>query len=156
MKLYELTETYGALLSLDIEESDLTAALEELQGTVAEKAEGIAMVMRTLEAEQNAYKIEIDRLKSLSDQAKKKSDSMKDYLAYNLQQMNIDKLDAGLFKFSFRKSESVVIDNQELIPKEFIKEKVTYSPDKTALKKALKDGVVDGCHIESKKNLQVK
>ena len=112
---------------------------------------------RILEEEQNAYKSEIDRLKALQDKAKKKADQMKQYLSMNLQEMNINKLDAGLFKLSFRKSESVVIDDLSTVPTEYIKEKVTQSADKTAIKKAIKEGlVIGGCHLETKQNLQVK
>jgi len=156
MNLYELTEAYAQLLQLDLEEQDMVTALDSIQGTVAEKAEGILMVMKTLEAEQDAYTKEIVRLNDLKTKSKKKVDSMKEYLSYNLQQMDIKKLDTALFKLSFRKSESVVIDDQTQLPKEYIKVKTTESPDKTALKKALKDGDVKGCHIETKQNLQVK
>lgn len=156
MKLYELTATYNELLNLDIEETDLATTLDSLEGTVAEKAEGILMVMKTLEAEQSAYDNEIKRLNELKSAAKKKADSMKGYLAYNLQQMDIQKLDTKLFKLSFRKSESVVIDDQDKLPKEYIKEKTTYTPDKAAIKKALKENDIEGCHIEVKQNLQIK
>jgi len=156
MNLYQLTETYAQLLQLDLEEQDMVTALDSIQGTVAEKAEGILMVMKTLEAEQDAYTKEIARLNDLKTKSKKKVDSMKEYLSYNLQQMDIKKLDTALFKLSFRKSESVVIDDQTQLPKEYIKVKTTESPDKTALKKALKDGDVKGCHIETKQNLQIK
>ena len=156
MNLYELTEAYAQLLQLDLEEQDMVTALDSIQGTVAEKAEGILMVMKTLEAEQDAYTKEIARLNDLKSKSEKKVDSMKEYLSYNLQQMDIKKLDTALFKLSFRKSESVVIDDQTQLPKEYIKVKTTESPDKTALKKALKDGDVKGCHIETKQNLQVK
>ena len=156
MNLYQLTETYAQLLQLDLEEQDMVTALDSIQGTVAEKAEGILMVMKTLEAEQDAYTKEIARLNDLKTKSKKKVDSMKEYLSYNLQQMDIKKLDTALFKLSFRKSESVVIDDQTQLPKEYIKVKTTESPDKTALKKALKDGDIKGCHIETKQNLQIK
>jgi len=156
MKLYELTEAYAEVLELDLEEQDLSTVLDSLQGTVAEKAEGILMVMKTLEAEQDAYSKEQARLNELKSKAKKKADAMKDYLAYNLQQMDIKKLDTTLFKLSFRKSESVVVDDQTQLPEEYIKVKTTESPDKTALKKALKNGEVKGCHIETKQNLQIK
>ena len=156
MELYELTEAYAQLLQLDLEEQDMSTALDSIQGTVAEKAEGILMVMKTLEAEQDAYTKEIARLNDLKSKTKNKVDSMKDYLSYNLQQMDIKKLDTTLFKLSFRKSESVVIDDQTQLPKEYIKVKTTESPDKTALKKALKNGDIKGCHIETKQNLQVK
>jgi len=161
MNLYQLTETYAQLLQLDLEEQDMVTALDSIQGTVAEKAEGILMVMKTLEAEQDAYTKEIARLNDLKSKSEKKVDSMKEYLSYNLQQMDIKKLDTALFKLSFRKSEVVVITDHYRIPKEFMKEKITETPDKTALKKAIKEATkngfgIDGCCLETKQNLQIK
>jgi len=156
MKLYELTETYNDLLQLDLEEQDMTTALDSLAGTIKEKAEGVLMVMKTLEAEQEAYNNEIKRLSELKSKAAKKAASIKEYLSYNLQQMDINKLDTALFKLSFRKSESVVIDDQSKLPEGFLKAKTTYTPDKTLIKKALKNNVIEGCHIETKHNLQIK
>lgn len=156
MKLYELTEVYAELLNLDLEEHDLSTTLDSLQGTVTEKAEGILMVMKTLEAEQDAYIKEIARINELKKKVDNKVKGMKNYLSYNLQQMDIQKLDTKLFKLSFRKSESVVIDDKTKLPEEYIKVKTTESPDRTALKKALKDGTIEGCHIETKQNLQIK
>jgi len=158
MKLYELTETYSELLNLDLEEHDLSIVLDSLQGTVAEKAEGILMVMKTLEAEQDAYTKEIARLNDLKSKAKKKVDSMKDYLSYNLQQMDINKLDTPLFKLSFRKSESLVIDEINEVPDFFKTIEHSVKIDKNNLKAHIKttNGGVSGCHIETKQNLQIK
>lgn len=157
MKLYELREAYQDILNLDMEETDLTTALESLQDTVSEKAEGIAMILRQLEAEQEAYKAEIERLSVLKTKASNKQESLKKYLSDNLQAMQIDKLDTTLFKFSFRKSESVEIEDMTKINPKFIKIKTTESADKTAIKAAIKSGeLVDGVTLQVNKNLQIK
>jgi len=61
-----------------------------------------------------------------------------------------------LFKLSFRKSESVKIDNEELIPNIYVREELVSTVNKKELKQALKNGEVPGCHIETKQNLQIK
>jgi len=56
-----------------------------------------------------------------------------------MQSFQKDKLETNLYKISYRKSESVEIINEEMIPQEFMKEKTTVAPDKTAIKEALKN-----------------
>ena len=156
MKLYQLTQTYTEILNMDLEENDLDTVLDSLEGTVAEKANGVLCVVRTLEAEQDAYKKEMDRLAALSSKAKKKADGMKNYLSSNLKAMDIKKLDTPLFKISFRKSSSVIIDDIEKIPEEYIKTKTTISADKTLIKKLLKTDIIEGCHLKHDSSIQIK
>jgi len=84
MKLYELSQTYAEILELDLETEELDLVLDSLEGTVAEKANGVLCIVKTLEAEQDAYKKEIDRLSELSKKASNKADGMKKYLSNNL------------------------------------------------------------------------
>lgn len=156
MKLYELTETYQALLNLDLDNDDMATALESLQGTIEEKAEGTLMVIKTLEAEQDAYTKEITRLKELKDKASNKASNLKEYLSFNLQQMDILKLDTPLFKLSFRKSTVLKFDDTTLIPAIYKESVTTEKIDKSAIKKAFKNEDVPGCHIEVNQNLQIK
>ena len=61
------------------------------------------------------------------------------------------------FTVWYRKSKATIIDDQDLLPKEFIKEKTTYSPDKTAIKKILETWAkVEWAHIEERLNLNIK
>ena len=77
---------------------------------------------------------------------------------------NVDKDNLNKWKFetpkvklSYRKSDSVEVSDINLLPKEYVKEKVELSADKTALKKALKDGKeIKGVEIVTKLNMQVK
>ena len=60
------------------------------------------------------------------------------------------------YKFRLRKSTSVEIENDTLIPKKFMVKKVTTSPDKTSIKAALKAGKsVPGCALKTNQNLQM-
>ena len=71
----------------------------------------------------------------------------------------IHKIETNEYSFSFRKSESVNIDSFvfDTNNEEFNRTTIKVEPDKTAIKKALKDGVeVMGASLESKLNLQVK
>ena len=69
----------------------------------------------------------------------------------------IEKIECPTLKISFRKSESIEITNQETLSSEYITEKTTYTADKVAIKKAIKDGVVfTGAELVLKSNIQIK
>lgn len=65
-----------------------------------------------------------------------------------------EELKTGLFRFSFRKSESVLVDDVDQLPEEYTVTKK--SANKVAIKKALKDGLtVEGAKIIESNNLQI-
>ena len=74
-----------------------------------------------------------------------------------MQQNNIDTIKTDLATVGKRKSESTYIENMELIPQEFITVKQTFSPDKTAIKKAIKEGrKVAGAKVITNYSLEIK
>ena len=81
---------------------------------------------------------EVARLSSLKSGKSNTKDRLKNYISYNLTQEGIQKMETDLFKFSFRKSESVEVIDQEAIPQDYMKEKVTLSVDRASLKRAIK------------------
>lgn len=96
-------------------------------------------------------------MQSLLKRAERGEKWLTEYLDENVKSAGYERIDGARVSISFRNSEETVIDNMDELPKEFIKEKVTYSPDKTAIKQAIKAGKeVNGAHIEKKKNLQIK
>lgn len=100
---------------------------------------------------------EIKRLQELKQAHEKKISSTDKQVDYLLKLFKIDKMKTELYELSYRKSEAVVLTDEEAIPAEYKKEKVTVSVDKTELKKAIKAGtVVPGAMIETRQNLQVK
>ena len=70
--------------------------------------------------------------------------------------MGIDKLDAGLFKFSFRKSTTVEFTDKDIVPAIYKESVVTEKINKAAIKIAFKIGSVPGARLEEHKNLQMK
>ena len=157
MKLYQLTATYQDILDLDLDSDSLETVLASLTDTVQEKAENIGKLIAQLNAESEAYRVEIDRLATKKRMAESKADQVKSYLDYNLKQMGIAKLETPLFKFSYRKSESVVIDDTEALNDTYKRFKTVVDIDKAAIKLAVKNGlVVAGAHVEEKQNLQIK
>jgi hypothetical protein len=83
---------------------------------------------------------EIERLTNLKNSYTKKSERIKIRVDYLMKIFGIDKMDTEFNKLSFHTSSSVEIIDEGLLPAEYIKVKETKSPDKTAIKEAIKSG----------------
>lgn len=159
---YEAETLYNRLISAMDEDTgevdiELANALAEKQEEFAVSATNYASVIRALKAKQSEAEAEIARIKAISDKLGKVIERMTNGLSEACQRLNIEKLDGLHAQISFRKSEQTIIDNIEALPKEYINEKVTYTPNKALIKAAIKAGeVIDGAHIETVKNIQIK
>jgi len=97
------------------------------------------------------------RIKQLADTYDKKMKNIEKSMDFFLNAYNKKEFNTELYKLSYRKSESVEISNENALPKEFIKEKITTAPDKVAIKEALKNWQeVPWATIITKQNLQIK
>ena len=144
-------------MDLDLDQESLDMALESLEDTVQEKAENIGRIIAQIDAENAAYKTEIDRLSAKKKSNEQKSMRVVEYLDFNLRAMEITKLDTPLFKFSYRKSEAVVVDDITLLTEMYTRTKTVVEADKSEIKFAIKSGIeVPGAHVEVKQNLQIK
>ena len=159
MKLYELAENYNELLALlDNEEAtaeELADTLDGINDAIEVKVDNICRVRKYLEGKVEVYKAEAKRLTALAKQAENNAGSMKNYLDEQLKRMNIKKMDTELFKLSYRKSDSVNVIDLDAVPEEY--KRITIALDKTAIKKAIKDGkTVNGAELVINQNLQIR
>ena len=159
MTLYEMTVTatrlYDLFTSGDIPEEAVNDTLESLG--VEGKIEDYCHVINQLGSDIASYEAEIERLNAKKQSAKKGIDRMKKALVAYMEVTNTPKVKAGVFDLSMRKSESVVIDDIDKLPEIYVKVKLTTSPDKTAIKKAIKVGeVISGAMLQVNNNLQIK
>lgn len=109
---------------------------------------------KNLKAEIAAYKAEKDAFAEREKQAKMKVEKLSAWLsdALNGEKMTTDKV-----AVSFRKSEAVKINDIDAIPNDYIVETITESPDKLAIKEAIKSGYsVPGCELVTNTNIQIK
>lgn len=161
MKLYEIEQGLRALIEgtlekiVDMETGEVFTVdnLENLQLVKEEKLEGCAVVYKELKADAEALANEIKTLQERKNRILKKQEWLADYMAVAL---NGEKLKTPKCTISYRKSESVELTgNIEEVPSEYCKTKVEL--DKTAVKKAIKEGIeVPGCSLIAKMNMQVK
>ena len=157
MKLYELTKAYNDIKELDLTGEEINALLDNLEGSIEEKVENTIHVMKENEGTIDAIDKEIARLSDMKKSISSKNDTLKRYIDSSMQIIGKDKLNAGLFKISYRKSSSVIITDESLIPEQFVKVvPETKKIDKVSLKKWMKDHEVEGAIIEEKQNLQIK
>ena len=137
--------------------TEVLERLNAIQENFESKAQNVSLVCLELKDKRELIENEIERLQKLLNRAKTAEKWLKDYLAYSMTSAGIERIDSVRVSISFRNSEETIIDNLEDIPKEYVKEKVTYTADKAAIKAAIKSGQeIAGAHIEKKKNLQIR
>lgn len=159
MNIYEITGYALELMEyLDAEEIDEQTVANTLESIGAdEKIDSYCKIIENYKSDISGIDEAIARLKARKERAEKNIDRMKTALDGFMQATKKDKVKTQLFTVSYRKSKSVEILNESLIPKEFIKVKTEESPDKTAIKKVLSEGgTIAGCQLKENKNIQIK
>ena len=152
MNIYDINRAIENCITEEGEVID-EQALTELLMAKEEKIENVACWIKNLTAEAEAIKAEKERLAERQKKAEEKTESLKKWLAFALEG---EKFTTARVAISYRKSVSVQVD-ESLLDKKYMKEKVTYTPDKTALKKALQAGEnIEGAYLEEKQNIQIK
>lgn len=146
--------------TVDEETGEVTfnaAGLDELEKAINVKADYVACYIKNEEAMVNALDDEIKALQERKKLHMNKVSSMKNYLARCLEMNDIAKLETARNKISFRKSNSLSIFDEQLVPSKYKKQLIEEKIDKMAIKDALKKGeIVDGCYIVETRNIQIK
>ena len=166
MNLYEISTQYLAtanqLADMDIDEQTLTDTLEASAWPVEEKVRAVSAVILNLQAEADMVKATADRIMKLYKAKQSRADALHDYLLVNMQRTGITEIKAldGTFRAKLyrERDESVEIDSLELIPADYTREiPARFEPDKSLIKKAIKDGYeVPGAHVVKKDRLEIK
>ncbi len=160
MKLYEIDykirEFWNKVMEQDGEltEEDLQT-LENLEVAKDEKIKGYGVIIRELDGEIADYGNEIKRLKEICDRKKKRQEWLKNALKCFMQNNDISKYESLEVNISFRKSKALEIADGAELPNLFLKVKT--EPDKIAITEYIKNGgIIDGCQIVEKSNIQIK
>lgn len=158
MNLYNIKSEYLAIAH-ELTEGELTPELEQAliitQENLQEKAINYGYVIKNFESEVDIIEEEIKRLNALKKARQNAVDKLKNNISDAMQLFGILEVKAPTFKMNFRKSESIEIF--EGLDNEFITEKVSYQPDKIAIKNAIKEGrQVNGAALVTNFNIQIK
>ncbi len=166
MRLFEITAAYQSFVDAvengEIPESAIADTLESITATLEEKADNTACVIKNITAEILALRAEERKLAERRRIKENQVERLREYLANALLQSGYNKIETARNKISFRKSESVKIDDESAFIEWAMKdndEYLTYKEptiNKTAIKKALADGKeIKGARMEQKQNLQI-
>ena len=155
MTLYEIDSAIQKCLTVDEETGEVAVNEElfsQLQMERERKLENIACWVKDLSAESKAIREEekalADRRKSVEAKAAKLTEWLQRVL-------DGQKFESARCKVSYRKSESVAIADEEIIPIDYCIIKT--QPDKAAIKAALKSGEeVPGAVLETNYNMTIK
>lgn len=154
MNLYEIDKAILACIDPETGELIDEAALTNLQMERTEKIKNVALWLKNLNASAAAYKAERDAFDERMKQAQKKAESLKRYLSDAL---GGEKFVTDECAVSFRKSTAVNVLDEAAISAAYMTEKVTRSPDKTAIKAAIKGGeAVPGVALVENLSVQIK
>jgi hypothetical protein len=158
MNLYNIKSEYLAIAQ-ELAEGELTPELEQAlmitESNLQEKAINYGYVIKNFESEVDIIDEEIKRLNALKKARVNAIEKLETNISDAMQLFGILEVKAPTFKMNFRKSESVEI--YEGLSQEYITEKISYQPDKIAIKNAIKEGkTVNGAGIIINYNLQIK
>lgn len=154
--LYELNEKLANFeFDIDDETGEIlnADALDQIELERDTKIENIALFIKNLKSDAEAYKKEKDAFYQKERVAKAKADRLKDYLESMLMG---EKFKSDRVNISYRKSESLNIEPGAEVPEIYLKH-LEPQVDKVALKEAIKAGaVMDGVSIIEKQNMQIR
>lgn len=169
MNLYEIDKRINDTIEFccDLETGELLDdemlenTLNNLEISKEEKLTNIAKYIKNLTSDAKALQEEKMKFAKRQKVAENKIKRLKKYIDDFIR--NTQGEDFNKYKFkdvnntiSYRKSQSLEIDDIDKINEDFLKVEKTIR-DKKELTKALKNGLnVDGCHLEEKYNLQIK
>lgn len=151
--LYEIDAQIMACVDFETGEIIDEEKLQALQLEFNQKVEGIALWIKNLLAEAKMIKEEKDSLAARQKTCENKAESLKKYLSSAL---DGEKFKTAKVSISYRKSESVEIEDISLLDDNYLKFKEPEA-DKTKIKEALKNGVeLQGVTLVEKNNIQIK
>lgn len=162
MNIYQIQNEYQLLINQIIEaDGELTPELELSlainKDQLQSKSENYAYIIKQMDSECDIIDLEIKRLQQAKKVRENTIERLKGTLTYAMNLFEVPEIKTPLIKINFRKSESVEITNEAQLAEKFITTKTVITPDKKAIKEAIKAGeFVEGATISYNKNLQIK
>lgn len=143
MKLYEITGAMKDIQNLiddDVPMDQLQDTITQIEGDFNDKAKSILFVIANINSDIESCKAEEQRLQKKRKAKENAVQRIRDYLLFNMQELNSGKIDNGILTASIRKgAPALSITDEYEIPEKFKKISTTISTDKKELLKALKE-----------------
>lgn len=162
VRLYQITEQYhqaiSALAELDLSPEEMSDNLAGIEESFKDKALNVAAYIKNLEASIEVLDSHLQALKARKDYLKNQKTRLTEYLRYNMQAADIKKIESAEFdiKISACPPRVVIVEEAEIDP-DYLKVKITKTPDKEKIKTDLKNGKeVKGAYLESGTSLTIR
>jgi hypothetical protein len=160
-------ELLSVFRSIEQQEGEITEDLEDKLNTLSialqDKVNFYYSIIASIEEEIKEAKEIADKYAKIAKSKEKKKFFFEERvldIIKNFGEQNVtDKEGLPLYKLKVNYSEVLEIVNEDKIPEDFMVVKITKSPDKNAIKRAIKNGILentDDYYILQKENLQVK
>ena len=153
MTLYEIDKE---ILNCVDSETGEVICFDKLDSLVAErdkKIENVALWIKNLESDAEQMKAERDSLDRRMKSTLSKAEWLKKWLS---QALDCKPFERPRVKVTFRKSVATEV-NADILPKKWSVRKITYTPDKSAIKSALLAGQkIKGASLVEHQNIQIK
>ncbi|KKK93783.1 hypothetical protein LCGC14_2689450 [marine sediment metagenome] len=161
MKLYEISNDYIELLqAADADESirdALDDTLEVLGSDFDQKAVNVAKYILNVQAESEAIKKAEQSMKDRRLTLDKKVLWLKRYVREQMEKLEKSKVWCPEFELKIKRNPpSLVIRDEDLVPKRFKQIVKVVSIDKGSIKEFMKSGDVPGCSLEHSNRLEIK
>ena len=157
--LYSMTERYNNILELvtspDVSDEDIAMALDEVALSITSKCQNGIALMQNIKQFINGADEEIKRLQKLKKHMNKRLETIEGVYIRGLKAINQPSVMTSLGTMKVKKNPAeLIVDDEYIIPRKFIKQTITETVDKVTIKAALKNGQkVDGCHLEQSERL---
>lgn len=160
LSLYNLVGSYNQLWN-QIEEMDLDAledTLQSIEDAIEVKAENYAYMMRMMDAEAEVIKAEEKRLADRRKAVENRKERLKANLENGLLMAGIDKVKTPTVTVAIQNNPpSVQIEDEDLVPEQFVTVEIIRKIDRKSILQALKDGdLIEGCSIKQGKSLRIR
>lgn len=163
LKLYEINNEYEEILDNLYDENgeiDLTMLkrLEQNNLSMQEKGIAIASFIKNLEAESIAIDSAKKAMAEREKKFKKRMADLQGYLQENMERRGISKISSPYFEVKLKKCPpSVKIDDERLIPEDYLRVKTEVLPDKLKMLNEMKLGVIiPGATLAQGMRLEIK
>ena len=162
MNIFKIQSEYQQIVNELIDNGgnltpELELAMQITKDNFHSKSENYAFITRQFNAEINIINEEVKRLEQSRKVREKAINRLKANIEMAMNTFEVDKIETPLIKISFRKSESVEVEDINTLPALYKVVKVSETADKLKIKDAIKSGIlIDGCSIKVNKNLNIK
>lgn len=160
--LYEIANDYMSLLHELVEAPELTdehlSLLDEHKDHLEKKIVNVGAFIKNMEAEYHAIENAIEDMIKRSTTLSGKIDRLKDYLKINMERFNMMEVKSPQFDIKIRNNPpSAIIEDEKLIPKQYIRETIVSRIDKAKISQELKNNVpIPGAFLDYRTRIEIR